>query len=77
VQGALRVSAGARLISGEPSHRGLRAQARLNREFSDLALVFAKIDLILRQWSLLVAANPTPRYRPAPAGAAQRREEMA
>jgi hypothetical protein len=67
VQGALRVSAGARLISGEPSHRGLRAQARLNREFSDLALVFAKIDLILRHWTVLAAANPAPRYRPAPA----------
>ncbi len=66
LQGALRVSAGARLISGEPSHRGLRAQARLNREFSDLTLVFAKIDLILRHWSLLVEANPAPRYRPAP-----------
>ncbi len=66
VQGALRVSAGARLISGEPSHRGLRAQARLNREFSDLALVFAKIDLILRHWTMLVEAKPAPRYRPAP-----------
>jgi hypothetical protein len=68
VQGALRVSAGARLISGEPSHRGLRAEARLKREFSDLELVFAKIDLILRHWSLLVEANPAPRYRPAPVG---------
>jgi hypothetical protein len=67
VQGALRVSAGARLISGEPSHRELRAQARLAQEFSDLALVFAKIDLILRHWTLLVQANPAPRYRPAPA----------
>jgi hypothetical protein len=77
MQGALRVSAGARLISGEPSHRGLRAQARLNREFSDLALVFAKIDLILGHWSLLVEANPTPRYRPAPAvSAAHTRKEI-
>ncbi|HEY1858275.1 hypothetical protein [Acidocella sp.] len=74
VQGALRVSAGARLISGEPSHRGLRAQARLNQEFSDLALVFAKIDLILRHWTLLVEANPAPRYRPAPP-VAQKQEE--
>lgn len=68
MQGALRVSAGARLISGEPSHRELRAQARLNREFSDLALVFAKIELILRHWTVLAEANPAPRYRPAPAG---------
>jgi hypothetical protein len=64
-QGALRVSAGARLISGEPSHRGLPTNARLQREFTDLAAVFEKIDLILRNWSLLWAANPAPRYRPA------------
>jgi hypothetical protein len=64
-QGALRVSAGARLISGEPSHRGLGANARLAQEFADLTLVFEKIDLILRHWALLWAANPAPRYRPA------------
>lgn len=64
-QGALRVSAGARLISGEPSHRGLPANARLQREFADLAAVFEKIGLILSNWSLLWAANPAPRYRPA------------
>ena len=49
------------------SHRDLRAQARLTLEFSDLALVFAKIDLILRHWTVLAEANPAPRYRPAPA----------
>jgi len=64
-QGALRVAAGARLISGEPSHRGMRAAARLQREFDDLAQVFAKIDLILRHWSRLWAANPMPNYRPS------------
>ncbi|HUM08682.1 MAG TPA: hypothetical protein VLT37_07390 [Acidocella sp.] len=63
--GALRVSAGARLISGEPSHRNLAAQARLAREFLDLNTVFLKIDLILRNWDKLAAANPAPTYRPA------------
>ncbi len=63
--GALRVSAGARLISGEPSHRNLAAQARLAREFLDLNTVFLKIDLILRNWDKLAEANPAPAYRPA------------
>jgi hypothetical protein len=63
--GALRVSAGARLISGEPSHRNLAAQARLAREFLDLNTVFLKIDLILRNWNKLAEANPAPAYRPA------------
>ncbi len=63
--GALRVSAGARLISGEPSHRALGPKARLAREFADLATVFEKIGLILRHWEMLAAANPAPAYRPA------------
>ncbi len=63
-QGVLRVSAGARLISGEPSHRSLSGKARLKREFGDLRMVFEKIELILAHWQLLWAANPTPRYRP-------------
>lgn len=63
--GALRVSAGARLISGEPSHRALRPQARLARELADVEVVFAKIGLILGAWAVLSAANPSPSYRPA------------
>ncbi|OYV32168.1 MAG: hypothetical protein B7Z80_27810, partial [Rhodospirillales bacterium 20-64-7] len=63
-QGALRVSAGARLISGEPSHRGLGPVARIAREFADLATVFQKIDLILRHWDFLCSADPAPCYRP-------------
>lgn len=63
--GALRVSAGARLLSGEPSHRPLGPKARLAREFADLAAVFEKIGLVLRHWERLVAANPAPSYRPA------------
>ncbi len=65
--GALRVSAGARLISGEPSHRALGPKARLAREFADLATVFEKIGLILRHWERLVAANPASAYRPVQA----------
>lgn len=63
--GALRVSAGARLISGEPSHRSLPTPARLAREFADVGVVFAKISLILKAWEVLEAAHPTPSYRPA------------
>jgi hypothetical protein len=62
--GALRVSAGARLIAGEPSHSGLRPRDRLARELADLRLVFDKIELIRRHWAQLVAAAPAQRYRP-------------
>ncbi len=62
--GALRVSAGARLISGEPSHRALAPSARLAREFADVGVVFAKIGLILAHWQRLAEANPSPSYRP-------------
>jgi hypothetical protein len=63
--GILRVSAGARFFSGEPSHKGLSHKTRIARELADLAAVFDKISLILRNWNLLWAANPAPRYRPA------------
>jgi hypothetical protein len=63
VMGVLRVSAGARLISGEPSHRGLGHSLRIERELADLRLVFEKIDLLLRNWEVLWVANPQPRYR--------------
>lgn len=66
-QGVLRISAGARLISGEPSHKGLGFHNRLQREIDDLAVVFEKIDLILLNWALLFEANPVPRYRPGSA----------
>lgn len=61
--GWLRVSAGARLISGEPSHRGLAIERRLDREMNDLALVFDKIALLRAQWDRLAAADPQSRYR--------------
>jgi hypothetical protein len=62
--GALRVSAGARLLSGEPAHSGLRPRDRLARELADLRTVFDKIELIRRHWALLLAAAPAQRYRP-------------
>jgi hypothetical protein len=61
--GVLRVSAGARLISGEPSHEGLAYPLRIAREFADLEMVFDKIALILDHWQLLRLADPAPRYR--------------
>jgi hypothetical protein len=63
--GVLRVSAGARLISGEPSHKGLPHPLRIQREFADLQMVFEKIGLILRHWQILHMADPQPRYRAA------------
>ncbi len=61
--GVLRVSAGARLISGEPSHQGLAHPLRIQREFADLHMVFEKLGLILRNWQTLHMADPQPRYR--------------
>ena len=61
--GVLRVSAGARLLSGEPSHGALEPDLRTAKEFADLRAVFAKIGLILRNFPALAAAGPAPRYR--------------
>lgn len=63
LMGVLRVSCGARLIAGEPSHRGLRPAERLEREFADVRTVFSKIRMILDNWDRLVAADPKPHYR--------------
>jgi len=63
VMGVLRVSAGARLISGEPSHKGLSGAVRIQREFADLRTVFEKIGLILDHFEQLRAADPAPHYR--------------
>ncbi len=64
--GALRISAGARLVSGEPSHEGLDADRRLAREVADARRVLDKIGLLLRHWDLLHAADPEPSYAPMP-----------
>ncbi len=64
--GVLRISAGARLLSGEPSHEGLDADRRLAREVADARRVLDKIGLLLRHWDLLLAADPEPSYAPLP-----------
>ena len=61
--GVLRVSCGARLIAGEPSHRGLGPAERLAREFADVRTVFAKVRLIRENWRRLAASDPKPHYR--------------
>ncbi len=63
MMGVLRVSAGARLISGEPSHRALEQSQRVERELADLAAVFGKLRLILTHFAALAAADPQPCYR--------------
>jgi hypothetical protein len=60
--GALRISAGARLVSGELSHAHLSKEERLGRELRDVRTVFEKIDVILRNWRVVDAANLEPRY---------------
>jgi hypothetical protein len=59
---ALRVSAGARLVSGEPSLAHLDPEERLERELSDVTMLFRKLSLILAYCDRLTAANPLPSY---------------
>jgi hypothetical protein len=61
--GALRLSAGARLVSGEPSHAGLAPSTRIENELADALAVLAKISLILRHHDAIRAVNPRPRFR--------------
>ena len=60
--GALRISVGARLLSGEPSHAGLGSSARLAREIDDVRRIVEKIELLLRCWEALVRLDPEPRF---------------
>jgi hypothetical protein len=60
--GVLRISAGARLVSGEPSHHDLDEDARLLREIRDALSVLAKVSLILAHWEALAAADPKPSF---------------
>ncbi len=64
--GALRISAGARLVSGEPSHEGMNTELRLEREIADAHDVIAKISLIRRHWNRILVVNPLPTYAPHP-----------
>ena len=60
--GALRISAGVRLISGEPSHSRLDAERRLTREINDVRAVLAKVLLILQHRERLTETNPSPTF---------------
>ena len=60
--GALRISVGARLLSGEPSHEGLDGRARLAREVGDVQRIIGKIGLLLRHWPALERLDPEPRF---------------
>ncbi|MFI5300591.1 MAG: hypothetical protein ACHREM_21100 [Polyangiales bacterium] len=60
---ALRICAGARLASGEPSQEHLAFDARVARELSDAAAVFAKIALLRRCWDALARNRPRARYQ--------------
>ncbi len=61
--GALRVSAGARLVSGEPSHAHLSTEARIDGELTDALGALAKISLVLRHYDAIRAIDPRPRFR--------------
>ena len=61
--GALRISAGARLVSGEPSHEGLDPDARIERELGDALAALEKVSLILRHHEAIRAVNPRPCFR--------------
>ena len=60
--GALRISVGARLLSGEPSHEGLDGAARMAREITDVRRIIDKIGLLLRHWEALERLDPVPRF---------------
>ncbi|GCE80865.1 hypothetical protein [Komagataeibacter oboediens] len=64
VAGALRISAGARLVAGEPSHEGMDPTERLRREVRNVGRIVDKINLILRHWSRLSMAAPVQTYLP-------------
>nr|WP_255673932.1 hypothetical protein [Komagataeibacter sp. FNDCF1] len=64
IAGALRISAGARLVSGEPSHAGMDPGERLQREVRNVSQILGKISLILRHWSRLERAAPVQTYLP-------------
>jgi hypothetical protein len=59
---ALRVSAGARLVSGEPSLAHLDQDERLQHELRDVSLLFRKVALILTHFDRLTAINPSSSY---------------
>jgi len=61
--GAFRLSIGARLVSGEPSHRHLDAEARIDREIADALAMLEKLSLIVRHFERIRAADPPSRFQ--------------
>ncbi len=72
--GALRISVGARLLSGEPSHEGLGGPARMAREIADVRRIIAKIGLLLRHWPACERLDPEPRFAAEPPLAGSKRD---
>ena len=72
--GALRISVGARLLSGEPSHEGLGGPARMAREIADVRRIIAKIGLLLRHWPACERLDPEPRFAAEPPLAGSERD---
>lgn len=62
IAGALRLSAGARLVSGEPSHDGIGHEHRIAREIRDALHVLDKISLILKHRDTISHHDPKPTY---------------
>ncbi len=60
--GVLRISAGARLVSGEPTQMALSPRDRLEREVEDALALLGKVSLILRHWPTLQCATPVATY---------------
>ena len=60
--GALRISAGARLVAVEPSHAHLSVAQRLEKEVADALAALAKVSLILRHLDRLRAADPPASF---------------
>lgn len=66
IAGALRISAGARLVSGEPSHEGIDGEARLAREIADARACLDKLSMLLRHYPALDALDPQPSFGAPP-----------
>ena len=63
VAGALRLCIGARLVSGEYSHRHLEPESRIEREIADALAVLEKTSLIVRHFERFRRADPRSRFR--------------
>jgi hypothetical protein len=66
IAGALRISAGARLVSGEPSHEGIDDAARVAREIADARACLDKLSLLIRHRVLLDLHDPQPSFGAPP-----------